>query len=336
MMTISLDDVRSARGRIAPHVVQTPTTHDESLAQGLGTQVWFKWENRQTTGAFKLRGALNKILSLPSGSTSRGVLAASSGNHGQGVALAAQMLGVPATIYVPDDTPHKKLRGMAQLGAEVVTVPGGYGAAEEAALATARGSDAVWVSAYNDPDIIAGAGTLALEWLEQVPSLDLLLVPAGGGGLVSGVGLAAKALKPGMRVVGVQAEASAALHADFYGGDMNAVMHRPTLADGLAGPVEEGSITIPLVRQLVDEIVLVNEIEIEGAMAYAYRAHGEVIEGAGAVGLAALLTGKVACSAGQVVGVLVSGGNVDPERHAEILSRQAGGAETWFATAERS
>jgi len=333
--TIDFDNIPAARGRIASHIVQTPVTRDEALGQQLGGEVWFKWENRQTTGAFKLRGALNKILSLPSGSAFQGVLAASSGNHGQGVALAAQMLGVHATIYVPDDTPRKKLQGMAQLGAEVVTVPGGYGAAEETALAVARDSDAVWVSAYNDPDIIAGAGTLALEWLEQVPALRLLLVPTGGGGLISGVGLAAKTLKPGIRLFGVQAVTSAALHADFYGGDMNAVTHHPTLADGLAGPVEEGSITIPLVRQLVDEILLVSETEIERAMAYAYRIHGEVIEGAGAVGLAALLAGKVPYTTGHVVGVLVSGGIVDSERHTEILTRHSGD-EAWFSEVRRS
>jgi len=318
MTTITLDSIRAARERIAPHIVQTPVTRDEPLGQKLGAEVWFKWENQQRTGAFKLRGALNKILTLTPGSASRGILAASSGNHGQGVALAARMLGVPATVYVPDDTPRKKLRGMAQLGAEIVTVPGGYGAAEEMALGVARNSDAVWVSAYNDPAIIAGAGTIALEWLEQVPNLDMILVPTGGGGLVSGVGLAAKALKPKVRIIGVQTENSAALCAYFYGGDMDTVSHTPTLADGLAGPVEPGSITVPLVKQVVDEILLVTESEIERAVAYAYHAHGEKIEGAGAVGLAALLTAKIACR-GRVAGLLVSGGNIDPERHMEIL-----------------
>jgi threonine dehydratase len=322
-----LDDIRAARERIAPHVMGTPATHDEVLGQRLGAEVWFKWENRQKTGSFKLRGALNKILTLSSECASCGVLAASSGNHGQGVAYAARLLGARAAIYVPDDTPRKKLRGMARLGAEVVTVPGGYGAAEEAALAVASHSEAVWVSAYNDPDIITGAGTLALEWLEQVPTLDLLLVPTGGGGLISGVGLAVKAVKPDVWVVGVQAMASAALHAAFHGRDMDDVAHRPTLADGLAGPVEKGSITVPLVEQVVDEMLLVSEVEIERAMAYAYRLHGEVIEGAGAVGLAAMLTGKVD-GAGRVIGVLVSGGNVDPERHSEILARQSRAGES--------
>jgi threonine dehydratase len=327
METITLDGIQAARERIAAHVTQTPATGDEVLGRRLGAEIWFKWENRQKTGAFKLRGALNKILSLPSECVSRGVLAASSGNHGHGLAYATRLLGMGATIYVPDDTPRKKLRGMARLGARVVTVPGDYGVAEEMALAVAGSSEEVWVSAYNDPAIIAGAGTLALEWLEQVQALDLLLVPAGGGGLVSGVGLAVKALKPQVRVVGVQAEASAALHAAFYGHDVDAVTHRSTLADGLAGPIENGSITIPLVKQVVDEILLVSEAEIERGVAYAYRVHGEVIEGAGAVGLAALLAGKVNC-AGHVTGLLVSGGNVDPDRHAEILARQSGDTET--------
>ncbi len=322
MKTITLDDIQAARERVAPHILRTPTTRDEALGRQLDAEVWFKWENRQTTGSFKLRGALNKLLSLPPGCAAVGVLAASSGNHGQGVAYAAQMLGLHATIYVPDDTPPKKLRGMAQLGAEVMAVPGGYGAAEEAALAAARDADAVWVSAYNDPHIVAGQGTLALEWLGQVPALDLLLVPVGGGGLVSGVGLAAKAVKPNLRVVGVQAAASAALYEAFHGRDMDTVAHLPTLAHGLAGPVEAGSITVPLVKKVVDEMLLVREPEIAQAMAYAYRVHGETIEGAGAVGLAALLAGKVVC-AGRTVGVLVSGGNVDPEQLEGIVRREA-------------
>ncbi len=321
LKTITLDDIQTARERIAPHVVQTPTTRDEALGRRLNAKVWLKWENRQTTGSFKLRGALNKILTLPPERGSRRIIAASAGNHGQGVACAARLRGLRVTIYAPDDAPRKKLRGMAQLGAEVITVPGGYGAAEEAALAAARESEAIWVSAYNDAAIIAGAGALALEWLEQVPTLDLLLVPVGGGGLIAGVGLAAKALKPDLRLVGVQAAASAALHAAFHGRDMDAVAHHPTLADGLAGPIEPGSITVPLVRQVVDEMLLVSEAEIERAIAHACRVHGQVIEGSAAVGLAALLAGKVAC-AGRVVGLLVSGGNVDAERHAEVLERQ--------------
>lgn len=322
-MMITLDDVQAARERVALHIVKTPTTRDEALGRELGAEVWFKWENRQTTGSFKLRGAMNKLLALTPSDAPGGVITASSGNHGQGVAYAARRHGMRVVVYVPDDTPRKKLRGMAKLDAEVVTVPGDFGAAEDAALAAARNSDAVWVSAYNDVEIVAGQGSLMPEWLEQVPTLDLLLAPVGSGGLLAGVGLAAKASKSDVRVIGVQAAASAALHAAFYGGDMDAVIHHPTLADGLAGPVEAGSITVPLVKQTTDEILLVSEPEIERAMAYAYRVHGEVIEGAGAVGLAALLAGKVTC-AGRVVGVVVSGGNVDPERHAEVLARQSG------------
>ena len=321
MQTITLTHIQAARERIAAHIVQTPTARDETLGRKLKAEVWFKWENHQTTGSFKLRGALNKLLSLQLADTSK-VIAASSGNHGQGVAYAAHMLGLPAVIYVPDDTPPTKMRGMAQLGAEAVIVTGGYGATEDAALAAARDSDALWVSAYNDPIIIAGQGTLALEWLEQVPALNLLLVPVGGGGLVSGIGLAAKAIKPDIHIIGVQAANSAALHEAFHGGDMDAVAHTHTLAHGLAGPVEAGSITVPLVMQVVDEMILVDEDEIAEAVAYAYHAHKEIIEGAGAVGLAALLAGKINC-AGRVMGLLISGGNIDVQEHTEILSRIA-------------
>jgi len=174
------------------------------------------------------------------------------------------------------------------------------------------------VSPYNDPLVIAGQGTLGLEFLEQVPDLDAVLVPVGGGGLISGVGLALKALKPGMAVIGVGVEASPFLHVLYHRGDVEAIVEKPTLAEGLAGPVEEGSITIDLIRQLADDFILVTEAEVSDAIAYAYRSLGEVVEGAGSVGLAALLAGRFR-PAGQSVGVVISGRNIDTSELERIL-----------------
>jgi threonine dehydratase len=316
---ITLADIQAASLRIAPYVRETPVTPDRELSARLAGPVWLKWENRQTTGSFKLRGALNKLLALPPDAQPDRVVAASAGNHGQGVAYAARLVGWPVTVYVPEAATRKKVEAMRALGAEVRFVVGGYGDAEAAAIAAARESGALWVSPYNDPSVIAGQGTLGLELIAQAPDLDLVLVPVGGGGLIAGVGLAIKALKPGVRVIGIQSEASPFLHAEFHGQDMAAVVERPTLADGLAGPVEPGSITVPLLHQVADDVLLISEADIAQAIAYAYRTHGEIVEGSGAVGLAALLSGRVDC-AGRTVGVIISGGNIDPERLDQVLA----------------
>jgi len=232
--------------------------------------------------------------------------------------VAARLCGRRAIVYVPEHTAQTKLNAMRDLGAIVHLVPGGYGDAEEAALAAARRTGATWVSPYNDPLVIAGQGTLGLEFLEQVPDLDTVLVPVGGGGMISGVGLALKALKPGMAVIGVGVEASPFLHVLYQRGDVEAIVEKPTLAEGLAGPVEEGSITIDLIRQLADDFILVTEAEVSDAIAYAYRSLGEVVEGAGSVGLAALLAGRFR-PAGQSVGVVISGRNIDTSELERIL-----------------
>ncbi|MBI3362231.1 MAG: pyridoxal-phosphate dependent enzyme, partial [Chloroflexi bacterium] len=204
---ISLDDIRSARKRIAGHIQATPVAYDNHL------KVWFKWESHQVTRSFKPRGALNKVLSLSRAELDRGLIACSAGNHGQGVALASRQTGAQVQVYVPEDAAQIKIAKMIALGAEVVKVPGLYGDAEAAAIRAAHDRGKTYVSPYNDPLVIAGAGTIALEWLEQSPDIDTLLVPVGGGGLIAGVGSAAKGVRPGVKIVGVQSEASAYLHA---------------------------------------------------------------------------------------------------------------------------
>jgi threonine dehydratase len=312
---IPLPDIQAARQRIAEHILATPLTRDETLG------VWLKWENRQITHSYKPRGALNKVLSLDRAELDRGLLTCSAGNHGQGVALAGQKSGARVTVYVPESTPQIKLDKMRALGAELVIVPGLYGDAEAAAARAAREQGQTYLSPYNDLLVMAGAGTVALDWLDQDDSFEVALVPVGGGGLISGFGSALKALRPQARVLGVQSEASAFMHAEFYRGDSSDVPDLPTLTDGLAGSIEAGSATIPITREVADDILLVTEEEIERAIAYAYHKHGEVVEGSGAVGLAAVMAGKV--PSGVTYGLIVTGGNIDPAKHKAICDEWA-------------
>ncbi len=226
-----------AQQRINENIRKTPLTYD--LANGL----YIKWENHQVTGSFKIRGALNKVLSLQPWERERGLVAASAGNHGAGLAFAAQMTGTPVTVFVPENATPIKIERMRSMNAIVIFVPGGYGDAEQAGLEYARKNNATWVSAYNDGQVIAGQGTLALEVLADLPDAGSFtwVVPCGGGGLISGIGTAIKFLnRPGSyhRLVGVQSEASPYMHVLYHRGDQDNVHEKESLADGLAGPVE--------------------------------------------------------------------------------------------------
>ena len=247
-------------------------------------------------------------------------MASSSGNHGLGVSYAAKQADIPAIVYVPDYASHKKIVAMRELGVEVQVVDGGYSQAEETAVRVAEERGAVFISPYNHPDVIAGQGTIILEWLEQTPDLDTVVLPVGGGGLGSGIGLALKTLRPTSYLIGVQTEGSAFLHENWHGRDMEAVDVLPNLAEGLSGKIAPQSITLALTRRLFDDFLLVNDDEIARAVAYCYETHGEVVEGAAAVGLAALLAGK-AENLGHSVGVLITGGNITPDQHRDILDR---------------
>lgn len=311
--------LEQAESRIAPYIQDTPLTFDAAR------DLYIKWENRQVTGSFKARGAFNKVLLLEEWEREAGLVAASAGNHGQGVALAGQKVGAGVEIFVSEHAVPAKVEAMRALGAIIHAIPGGYGEAESAGKAYAEEEQKTWISPYNDGQIIAGQGTIGLEVLRELSAETALwLVPVGGGGLLSGIGssLREQAYRP--RLIGVQAEASAFMHSLFYRGTQADVPDLPTLADGLAGSVEQDSVTIPAVRQMADEIVLVNEDEIARAIAFAWDIYEEKLEGAGAVGLAAVLADKV--KARQAV-VIVSGGNVQPEVHAEIVENFVG--ETW-------
>jgi threonine dehydratase len=307
---IPLTEVAAARSQIRSHVRTTPVTLDDRLG------LWLKWENRQATGSFKLRGALNKVFSLSEEQVAIGLFACSAGNHGLGLALAAQTRGASVTVFASEHASPLKLERMRKLGAEVVLVAGDYGEAETAAIRSAAAAGTVFVSPYNDPLVMAGAATVASELIEH-ETPDAVLVPAGGGGLLAGVGSLLKQIDSRTRVIAVQSENSAYLHAAFHGQDMRKVIERPSIADGLAGPVEPGSQTVPLMLEVTDDFLLVSEEEIAQAVAYAYRTHGETIEASAAVGLAAVLAGKFRPEG--VVQAIVTGANIDPERHRALI-----------------
>jgi threonine dehydratase len=311
--------LEKADSRISPYIQRTPLTFDAAR------NIYIKWENHQVTGSFKARGAFNKVLLLEDWEREVGLVAASAGNHGQGVALAGREVGARVEVFVSEHAVPTKVEAMRALGAIIHAVPGGYPEAEAAGKAYAEKQGKTWVSPYNDGQIIAGQGTVGLELLKSnIPEVGTWLVPVSGGGLLAGVGASLREQAHRPRLIGVQAEVAPFMYSLFYKDTQDGLPDLPSLADGLTGEVEHSSVTIPMVKQLVDEIVLVSEDEIARAIAFAWSVYGEKLEGAGAVGLAAILSDEVkerpAC-------VVVSGGNVQPEVHAEIVRRFVG--ETW-------
>lgn len=306
--------IEQAQERIAAHVHHTPVTYDPEL------NVYLKWESHQVTGSFKARGAFNKVLSLHNWEQVQGIVAASAGNHGQGIALAGRVVGAPVLIFASEHAVPAKLEAMRNLGAELCLVPGGYGEAEQAGLQYTARNKSTWISPYNDGQVIAGQGTLVSETLKDQPELKdaTWLVPVGGGGLISGVGAALKeSPSPGTgRLIGVQSEASPFMFGLYHSGSQESIVERPSLADGLAGPVEGGAITIPLVSSYVDDLILVSETEIAHAVSFAWNKYHERIEGSAAVSLAAVLTSKVT---DRPVVLVISGGNIQPQVHQEIV-----------------
>lgn len=314
--------IEEAHNRIGDRILETPVTHDPKH------DLYLKWENRQRSGSFKVRGAFNKVLSLADWERERGLVAASAGNHGAGLALAAQEVGANAIIYVSEKAVPSKVEAMRELGAEVRSVVGNYGEAEKAGLAYAARTGATWVSAYNDGQVIAGQATLGQEILRQVPeSIQMTwIVPVGGGGLLAGIASAVHTSPPEdkgvkadgsnrVRLIGVQSEASPFFYALYHGQEQDDYTELPSLADGLAGKIEDGAITIPIVKRLADEMVLISEAEIARAVGYAWQHYGETIEGSAAAALAAALGGRVN---DRPAIVIISGGNIEPDVHARL------------------
>ena len=303
-----LDDVFAAAERLRGVANRTPVMRSRTLDERTGCAVFVKCENLQRAGAFKFRGAYNAMARLPAEERARGVLAYSSGNHAQAVALTGRLLGIATTIVMPTDAPRSKLEATRGYGAEVIEYDPAEQSREELArkLAAERGSAVI--PPYDHPDVVAGQGTAALELLEEVGSLDLLLVPCGGGGLLSGSALAATTA-PGCRVVGVEPEGADDATRSFRSGVLHRVSNPPTIADGLRTP-SLGEVTWPLIRRHVSEMVTVSDAEIVEAMRFFWTRMKLVVEPSGAVALAALLF-RPELRTGGTVGVMISGGNVD-------------------------
>ncbi|HET7571284.1 MAG TPA: pyridoxal-phosphate dependent enzyme [Gaiellaceae bacterium] len=317
MPLIRLADVEAAAERLAGVAHRTPVLSSRTLDRETGASVHLKAECFQRGGAFKFRGAYTKISSLPEDALRRGVLAYSSGNHAQAVAIAAGLLGSHATILMPEDAPAAKVDATRGYGAEIVTYDRWTEDREElgAQLAGERGLELV--RPYDDPLVMAGQGTVALELLAQAPELDLLVVPIGGGGLVAGCGTAAKALRPEILLVGVEPEAGDDTRRSLAAGERVRIEVPRTIADGL-GATQPGALTFEVNRRLVDDVVTVSDREIVDAMAFLFDRLKVVVEPSGAVGVAALLAGKLDAR-GRTAGVVLSGGNVGAARFAELL-----------------
>jgi threonine dehydratase len=316
-LAVTVDDIRAARVQIAGSILPTPLAHSNVLSEMAGCEVWLKLENLQFTASFKERGALTKLKSLSAAERKAGVVAASAGNHAQGVAFAAQRLGIPATIVMPKGTPFTKISRTEALGAAIVLSGDSLAEAAEHAEALRAEKGLTLVHPYDDPLVIAGQGTIALEVLEANDTFDAIIVPIGGGGLISGIAIGAKSLKPDIEIVGVEAELYPSMHQALRGKVPE--VGGQTIADGIAVKIP-GSLTKPIVERLVDDILLVGEAAIEQAVQTLIEIEKTVTEGAGAAALAGLFA-NTARFAGKRVCVIVSGGNIDARVLASILMR---------------
>ena len=316
-LPVSLDDIRAAGARIEGAVVRTPTMLSRTLSEVTGSNIYVKFENLQFTAAYKERGALNKLLLMDEGTRARGVIAASAGNHAQALAYHGARLGIPGTIVMPKPTPLIKVMQTEGHGATIVL----HGELFDEAYARARELEQerglTFVHPFDDPEIIAGQGTVALEMLEQAPEIQALVVPIGGGGLISGIGIAAKALRPDIELIGVQAELYPSMYCRITGNELPS--SGDTIAEGIAVKAP-GTVTSGILERIVDEILLVPERDIETAVSLFLQIEKIVAEGAGAAGLAALLRHPERLK-GRNVGLIVTGGNIDTRLLATVLLR---------------
>jgi threonine dehydratase len=314
---VGIDDIRDAAATIADTMPPTPLVHSQVLSRQAGCEIWLKLENLRFTGSFKDRGALVKLTSLSKSERRAGVIAMSAGNHAQGVAFNARHLGIPATIVMPRGTPFTKIRGTETLGAEVVVAGETLADAAEHAEKLQKERGLTFVHPYDDPRIIAGQGTIALEILDREPGIDQIVVPIGGGGLISGIAIAGKAVAPGIEIIGAETKLYPSMHQALRG--EKPTSGGQTIADGIAVK-NPGKLTRAIIERLVDDIILVDETEIEHAVQRFIDVEKTVVEGAGAVSLAAVFAEEHRF-AGKRVAVIVSGGNIDARVLASILMR---------------
>ncbi len=309
MKTVDLDTIRQAQKTLNGVSKRTPIVRSEVLSEICRADVFLKLENQQHTGTFKMRGAYNRMSQLSSEERESGVVTASSGNHAQGVAYAAQQLGIPATIVVPDQVSTAKLKKLQGYDVQIV-LGGGFDEVEVKARNMAKTRNLTYVSPYNDYAVIAGQGTLGLEIVEDVESFDTVIVPVGGGGLISGIAVAIKSLRPDTEMIGVQTEGSSTMYWSWKAGEVLQVEETDTLAEAFLGGVEPGSVTLDVCMEFVDDIVLVDEETVAEGIRLLWKEQKQVIEGAGATSVSPLLKNPERFHGRKVVCV-VSGGNIE-------------------------
>lgn len=319
---LSIDDVEAAAGRLRNRITRTPVITSQSFDDVSGYHVHFKCENLQRAGSFKIRGALNKLLSLTAAERLRGVVAYSSGNHAQGVALAAQMVGTTAIICMPEDAPQLKINATRGYGGDVVFYDRQKDDREAIAKKIATDTGRVLIPPFDDYEIMAGQGTAALELFQDVPALDALVTPIGGGGLMAGCSVVARAMFPNIEVIGVEPETGNDVKLSLERGERVTVAPPPTIADGVR-TTAPGLLTFPILRENVTRVALVSDDEIKTAVRFMALRARIVVEPTGVVGAAAVLSGKIGVEPGAHVGVILSGGNIDPELLVSLLHATA-------------
>lgn len=310
-MTFSAVEILKAKKNLEGVVYRTPLTYSKALSEISGAEIYLKWENLQKTGSFKLRGAYNKISSLTPQERGKGLITASSGNHAQAVSLVAKMMGLKAIVVVPETAPKIKVERCRAFGAEVVLKGANYDEAFVHCKRMVSETGATYIPSFEDYKVIAGQGTISCEILEEMPETETIIVPVGGGSLISGIAVWAKTVNPNIRVIGAQSTAAYTMYECFKAKKIVEVPVPPTLADGLAGGIDQ--ITLDLVLKYVDDIVLADEEGLMRAILWVLKNERQVVEGSGVVGPAAILQGKIRFKPGERVVVVVSGGNIDME-----------------------
>lgn len=315
---VDLATIQAAEARIRPVARVTPVIESTRLSQKTGNDVYLKLENLQRTGSFKIRGAFYKLSKLAEEGSVRQVMAISAGNHAQGVALAGRMTGIFSTVFMPADAPLAKVQATRNYGADVVCVGRSFDETREHAMQWLESNPVTFISPFDDDDIIAGQGSCGLEIYQQLPEVETVVVPVGGGGLISGIALALKALKPSVRVIGVQARAASSLYQSFQRNKLILAPSAPTIADGIAikKPAQRN---FEVIQKYVDDMVLVSEEELSDALYFAIQYKHLIAEGAGVAALAALLSGKIAAVGATLV--VISGGNIDVKLLDSIINK---------------
>ncbi|MDH5746094.1 MAG: threonine ammonia-lyase [Candidatus Bathyarchaeota archaeon] len=326
---INLQDIKDARETIRNLVRRTPLMHSQFLSNFCDGEVYLKLENLQTTNSFKIRGALNKMLHLSAEEMKRGVVTASAGNHAQAVAIGAEKLNLSARIVIPRNTPKIKIDKIRKHHVELILHGDVYDEAEQKAIDLSRKDGLTYISPYNDRLVIAGQGTIGLEVHEDLPTVDTVVVPVGGGGLISGIGVAVKSIEPSVQIIGVQSEASPVMYESLKAGKIVDVEMRESIADGLFGGIETGSMTFGIVQKYVDDLLLVKEETIRKAIFLLWDKEKQVVEGAGAAAIAPIIESKGLFMGKEIVAV-ISGGNIEDKLFEYVLKQQSSTAKRFL------